>query len=342
MSGGKSLVSVIVLNWNGKRFLKDCLSSLGKQTYGKLEVIFVDNASTDGSVEYVKKSFPKVKVIVNSENLGFAEGNNVGIRKAGGEYIILMNTDTRADENWVSQLVKAAESGEKIGMCASKEMDFEREGILGSTGVFLTKDVVGVNRACGARDEGQFDEVEEVFSAHGSSMLVKKKMLDDVGLLDADFFMSNEETDLAWRARLRGWKCVYAPKAVIYHVGSGSCKHLTDLVIYHLERNRLYLIMKNMGLSSILIYSPHLVVYELLAILHSILGLSAVRLKARVDALLSLPKMLAKRRRIQEGRVTSESEVRRLLKNPDYVRQAGYVLGSTVRKVRKVVGLGGS
>ncbi|OGC93799.1 MAG: hypothetical protein A2142_07175 [candidate division Zixibacteria bacterium RBG_16_48_11] len=226
----KGLVSVVILNWNGENFLEACLRSVLRQSYTLLEVIVVDNCSSDGSVALIEKNFPTVRLIKSKANLGFAAGNNLGIRQSQGEYVALLNNDTEVDRLWLAELVKAGERESKIGMCASKVKYSQDRDALNSTGVILYPDLTAMNRGIGEKDIGQYDSSTSVFCPYGAAALYKREMLDSIGLLDEDYFMYREEDELGWRALLeRAFFVVYG-YAKMQRVSLS--KHLTNIVSY--------------------------------------------------------------------------------------------------------------
>jgi GT2 family glycosyltransferase len=241
------LVSVIIVNWNGRDYLNECLASLRRQTHRELEVIVVDNASTDGSVDLARSHFPQARYIVNPTNTGFARGNNIGIAAARGEWIALLNNDAVADDRWVEQLLAVAGNDPATGMVASKVVYYDRPGMFNSTGVMLYPDMTAVNRGIGQADHGQYQQVDEVFCPYGAAAFYRRSMLDRTGLLDEDYFMFREEDELGWRARLAGWKCLYAPDAVVRHRRSAGSGRGSAMKLYYGERNRLWTAMRYLG-----------------------------------------------------------------------------------------------
>ena len=183
-TGNKPLVSVVVLNLNGLRYLKGCLSSLSKQTATSFEVILVDNGSSDGSAEYVRNNFPSVRLIENKTNLGFAAGNNQGIRMARGKYIATLNNDTEVDSEWLKNLVEVMESDNGLGMCASKIHNFDDPNVIDGVGMLIYPD--GMSRARGRleEDRGQYSKIEEILLPSACAALYRRKMLDEIGLFD--------------------------------------------------------------------------------------------------------------------------------------------------------------
>jgi GT2 family glycosyltransferase len=243
----RPLVSVIVVNYNGKRYLDDCLSSLAAQDYprDRYETIVVDNGSSDGSVATIRARFPTVRVIPLRHNRGFAAANNEGFRQAKGEYLALLNNDTLVDRHWLSGLVDAIGTEPTIGATTSKILFKDDPSRINNVGLMLYPDGSGADRGYRQRDEGQFDEPAEVFGACGASVLLRRAMLEDVGCFDECLFMYYEDLDLFWRARMRGWKVRYTPQSVVYHVHCGSSVEWSPFFHYHVERNRVLVNWKN-------------------------------------------------------------------------------------------------
>ncbi len=303
-------VSIILLNWNGRKFLDACLNSLKEQTYRDFELIFVDNGSEDGSVEHVRKCFPELPCISNGENLGFAEGNNVGIRKAQGRYIILLSVDITVDKDWLKELVSVAESSPGVGMISPRILLMNPPDTLNSTGIMLTKSLVPYSRGNRELENGQYQEVDEVFCPLGASAFYRREMLDDVGLLDSDFFVYHEEFDLGWRAQLRGWKCLYAPRARVYHYSAGTSLREGTRGRYLLERNRYWAICKNLSGWRVIRYLPAILLYDVAIIfLYLFIRRDLAPFKGKVSALTNLGPMVAKRREIQRSRKVKDGYI---------------------------------
>lgn len=238
-----SLFSVIIPNWNGKRFLQTCLDALAQQVYPNIEVIIVDNASHDGSQVFIRENYPHVNLIELPENRGFTGACNAGMQAARGEYISLLNNDTEVDRNWASAVVAAFEHHTEIGSVASKMLLFEKRDHIHTTGDFFTLDGRAGNRGVWELDEGQYNKDEYVFSACGGSSVYRREMLDQIGLLDDDFFFSGEDVDLGWRAQLAGWRCLYTPAAIVYHHLSATGGGVT--ASYYDGRNLIFILVKN-------------------------------------------------------------------------------------------------
>jgi len=237
-------ISVVIVNYNGVRLLTDCLDSLRLQTFRDFEVIFVDNASSDESVVFVTDNYPEVKVIVNSENLGYGGGNNTGIISSKGKYVALLNNDTRVDARWLDRLHAAAEKDRAIGMCASKILNYYHPEIIDNTGLLIYRDGIARGRGRLEKDAGQYALEEEVFFPSGCAGLYRREMLDEIGLFDEDFFLYVDDVDIGLRARMAGWKCLYVPDAVVYHKYSATTEPYSPLKAYLVERNRIWVVIK--------------------------------------------------------------------------------------------------
>lgn len=234
-------VSVIIVNWNGKDYIIKCIESLMDLDYEDYEIIVVDNGSSDGSQETLRKKFPSVRLIENENNLGFAEGNNIGIKKAcedpAVKYIVVLNNDTVVLATWLRELVTVAELNDEIGSCQSKMLRYCDRNIIDSTGIKLFPSGAVADRGSGEADNGQYEKIEEVFGSCAGAALYRRKMLDEIGLFPCEYFASYEDVDLAWRARYGGWKCVYVPTAIVYHVRFATQSRL-------LEENQAYYAQK--------------------------------------------------------------------------------------------------
>jgi len=187
-------VSIIVVNWNGERFLKDCLGALSGQTYANYEIILVDNGSSDNSVCFTRKNFPEVKLVALRENTGFTGGNAAGLEVAVGDFVALVNNDARPEKTWLENLIHPMLEDRTIGIWASK-LIVEDPRVLNSAGDGLTTAGVGFNRGLG-QNAAQFDASEPVFGACGAAVLYRRRMLEEIGFLDEDFFLSDVDTDL--------------------------------------------------------------------------------------------------------------------------------------------------
>ena len=307
-------VSVIIPNWNGAAHLPACLNALRAQTFRDFEAIVVDNASTDDSVEVMARDYTEVQVIPLDRNRGFTGACNAGLRTARGEYLILLNNDTEAAPDWLAEAVAAFERHPEAGMVASKMLLFDRRNVLHTAGDIFKTDGTPGNRGVWDEDRGQFAE-GPVFSANGGSAAYRRAMLDQVGLLDEDFFFSCEDMDLAWRAQLVGWRAVYAPRAVVYHKLSASGGGAT--ASFHDGRNFIYLLVKDVPGAvwrkhwADILRAQLRLTFEALRAWRG--AAARARLRGQLAGLLGIPKMLRKRGAVQASRRVSIEYIESLL-----------------------------
>jgi len=326
------LISVIILNWNGRKVVEACLNSVLKQTYKNLEVIVVDNASSDGSREFINEKFPGIKLIANKENLGFDGGNNVGLKLAKGEFMMMLNNDTVLVPDCIEELKKSIEKDKRFGACASKVVLNEGKNLIDVAGIAVCLDGMSIGRG---RMESidKFNQEEEVFFASDCACLYRREMIEDIRLpdeiYDEDFFAYADETDMGWRARLSGWKCIYSPKAVCYHCHSASTSNYSPFKAFLVERNRIWVAIKSFPLPVIflgLIYTIQRYCFQAYGALlnKGAAGkftqeakkseLIKILLKANVSAFLGLPRMIKKRKLIFKKKRISNNEVLQLFK----------------------------
>jgi GT2 family glycosyltransferase len=309
----KNKVSIIVVSWNGEKFLRDCLGALSRQSYPNCEIILVDNGSSDSSVRLARENFPKVKIVALKENRGFTGGNAAGLEVAQGAYIALVNNDARPDETWLENLIQPMAQDYTIGICASK-LIFENTHTVNSAGDGLTTAGVGFNRGLGG-NAADFNMLEPVFGACGAAVLYRRRMLDEIGFLDEDFFLYDEDTDLNFRAQLAGWKCIYVPTAVAYHVANATARRLSDLHVYYHTRNLEFVWIKNMPFGLMLRFAHHKAIQEFGSFCYLCLrhGKWIPFFRAKRDALKMLGVMLQKRAKIQSGKRVPDRYIRSIL-----------------------------
>jgi GT2 family glycosyltransferase len=317
-------VSIIVVNWNGERFLNDCLGALSDQTHANCEIILVDNGSSDNSVCLTREKFPQVKIAALKENKGFTGGNAAGLEVAQGRYIALVNNDARADKTWLENLLQPMLRERRIGICASK-LIFENSLTINSAGDGLTTGAVGFNRGLG-KDPALFNGADLVFSACGAAVLYRRQMLDEIGFLDDEFFLYDEDTDLSFRAQLAGWKCAYVPSAAVFHRGSATSVRLSDVHVYFHTRNLEFVWIKNMPLGLMLRFAHQKLLQEIGSFCYLCLrhGKWVPFFEAKRDALKMLGQMWGKRQAIQARRRVSNGYLRSLMTSMftwNFVRQ---------------------
>lgn len=295
------LASVIIVNHNGAHLLHECLEALLRQTHPSYEVIVVDNGSTDKSEQLVREKFPTVHFLKLGANLGFSGGNNRGIEAARGVYIVLLNNDAVPEPQWLEELCKAMKQNPRVGLCASRMMFYGTDRI-DCTG--LSWLVWGRSRNLGWREKCQEKHLQarEVFGACAGAALYRKKMLDEIGLFDEDFFLYAEDLDLSFRAQLAGYQCLYVPTAVVHHHAGATTGTPQGRArrVYYSVRNAEFVFIKNMPGQLILRYVGHHLLYLLALHLFWVFkgfGLSVLR--ADWAILRGLPQMLRRRKKIQ-------------------------------------------
>jgi GT2 family glycosyltransferase len=320
--GERGLVSVIIVNLNGLQFIEPLFTSIFEQTYPNLEVLFFDNGSTDISVEYVRREFPTVHVFELGENAGFSRPNNEGIRKSRGQYVLALNLDVELERNFIEELVKGIESDSEIGWAAGKMLK------LTSSGRSQEIDCLGHHfhrdRYAKETDHSQpfrwedYSQSRYVFGASASAALYRRAMLEDIAIgneyFDEDFIAYWEDVDLDWRAQLMGWKCIYVPSAVGYHVRGGSGLHKKPRVAAHFLANRFLLVVKNDELGHLLQDAVPFITRSA-SDLRLQLKNSPTSVPLAIGIFVrNLPRALMKRRTIQSKRSVKSSYIRSLIR----------------------------
>ncbi len=329
---GSKKVGIIIVNWNGKSYLDDCLKSIRNQTYTNISTILVDNGSTDGSVEFVKKYYKEVVIIKLEENKGFAKGNNIGIKKAfediNIEYIFTLNNDTTIEPNTIGSLISIANQDKKIGSVAPKMIFLRNKKVIDNLGISINKDGGAVNRGSKEVDQGQYDKSSNIFGVCAGAALYKREAIESIRLnkeyFDDDFFAYYEDLDLAWRLRLAGWRSMSCPEAIVYHVHSATAVSHSLFKSFYMNRNRFYVMLKNYPfgyLVKAVILTPirYLMLANSMRIkkgpsheLKKNVGISktiGVTLKAWGSAVWHTPRMIKKRRAIQRNKKVSNKVI---------------------------------
>jgi len=295
------LISIIIVTWNAKELLKNCLISLYNQTYKNFEIIVVDNASKDNTVQMIEREFPEVKLVRLNENKGFTGGNIEGLKKTKGEFIALLNNDAEASPQWLETLIKPMFEDEKVGICTSKVI-IKGTNILDSAGSGLTTAFSGFKIGMGEKAD-LYNEKRYVLGGYACACLYRKKMLDEIGFFDEDFVFNHEDTDLDFRAFLSGWKCVYVPDAIVEHRVSATLGYMSAESVYYFSRNSEFVWIKNAPTRLMLKYLHHRILYEIASF--GYFGIIHRQWKAflrgKWDAIKFLPKMVKKREKIQTG-----------------------------------------
>lgn len=328
-------VTVIVPNWNGDRFLKMCLTSLREQTFEGFETILVDNGSTDDSVAFVKTKFPEVRVVSLRDNRGFSAAANAGIRTSDTELIVLLNNDTEVELGWLEALVRAADAYPEAGLFASKLVDFHDRRFLDGAGDALRLSGLPYRLGHGERNRPRFDSPSFTFGACAAAALYRRAMLEEVGRFDEDFVSYCEDGDLSFRAQLAGYRCLYVPDAVVYHMGGASTGGKRSATATRLgTRNSVSLLVKNLPLSVATHVLPFFVTGQIARTLTAATtGTLQAHLTGIYEAWRHLPLMLKKRRVVQGHRAVPDAYIRWLLKESSLA-----ALSSIARRLRDARG----
>jgi GT2 family glycosyltransferase len=322
------LFSVVILNWNGRDLLGECIESVLAQTFSGYEILVVDNGSTDGSVEMLRARWEgNIRIVALSANLGYAGGNNAGIRTAGGRYVVLLNNDTAVDPGWLAALSRAVHRHPEAGMFTPKILNYYRRDEIDNTGHVIYPDGLARGRHRMERDDGRFDDEEEALWPSGCAGVYRKEMLDEIGLLDETFFAYGEDVDLGLRARWAGWRCYYVPDALVYHKYSATTGAYSPQKVFLVERNRLWILLKNFPPREIVL-SPFRTAYRygwhlfgwltgrgaagMFSGRFPLWGLFIATLKGEFAALAGTPRILLRRIRGKRVRRISASEFHEL------------------------------
>jgi len=313
----KGLCSIVILNWNGMKYIKPCFSSILSQTYKNIEIIVVDNGSTDGSKEFIKNNYPDVIFIENDKNLGYAAASNQGIRASKGEYVLALNLDVTLTNNFIEAMVDSINQAPDIGSASGKLIRTNpgAKQLIDTTGHVLHMNRTIVNRGIGTVDRGQYDRSCYIFGACAAASLYKRDMLEDVKIndeyYDAYYFSNVEDVDLDWRAQIYGWKCIYTPNAIGYHERGPFNKSGPTNFFYNL-RNRLITLIKNENI--LIVANPlHLIFIINMLFFITIDYITNIFIRDAVNvAIRSLPHILIKRRHIQRNRKASIRYLRKL------------------------------
>jgi len=237
MNKNTPLVSIIIVNYNGKKFLEDCFHTLQKITYLNFEIILIDNNSTDNSVDFIKNKYPSTIIIKLEKNYGFAYPNNVGAKNAKGDFLLFLNNDTKVHPDFISEMVNVLKKDPKIAI--SQSMLLKPNGDIDSSGDFI--DLIGN----GYSSKEKINDIREILSARGASMMIRKEIFDKLKGFDEKFFVSFEDVDLGWRAWIFGYKVVVIPNSIVYHIGGQTIKKMRTELSFHGFKNILAMKITN-------------------------------------------------------------------------------------------------
>jgi hypothetical protein len=311
METQKIKTAVVILNWNGKNWLETFLATLIQ--HSKDANIFVaDNASTDNSVSFVRKNFPNVKIIINENNDGYAKGYNNVLRQISAKYFVLINSDIEVTKDWLSPIIDLMDNNTTISACQPKVLDYnirDQFEYAGASGGFI--DNLGYPFCRGRifknteRDRGQYNDVAEIFWATGACLFVRACYFWEVEGLDEDFFAHQEEIDLCWRLKNKGYTIMVEPKSLVYHVGGGTLDASSTFKTHLNFRNNLYMLFKNLPFSSLVTIIPARLILDGLAAFTFLKQPKGLKhfltiAKAHFSFYLAIPKLITKRKKISQ------------------------------------------
>jgi hypothetical protein len=306
-------ITVIIVNWNGKEWIGECLEGLRRQTYGDFAVVMVDNGSADGSVEYVKRAYPEVAVIPLKKNYGFCLANNLALAQVDSKYVALLNNDVVPSPGWLERLAGAMEAFPEAGSATSKFLYYDRPDIIDRAGDGYSRAGAGVLRGRGETAD-RYNRLEWVFGACGGASIYRTEMLKKIGLFDPDFFIIYEDVDLSFRAQLMGYRCLYVPEAVVRHRASRSIGYDSPRSVYYGHRNLEWVYIKNIPSSLFVKTFLHHLCYNSIAFVFFLVkGRLKSFLAAKKDALKEIRRVMGERREIQRRKKVSDDYIWRLL-----------------------------
>ncbi len=296
--------SVIVPNYNGRRFLPTLFAALAAQSFRDFEIILADDASTDDSIEYVEAHHPNARLLINRHNLGFVRTCNLAADAARGRLIVLLNNDTEPEPTWLAELAKVICANPDAAIVSSKLLLFSDRTRLHTTGDVMGTDGIPKNRGVWQEDRGQYDQAVEIFSGSGGASAFRREVWQALGGLDEDFWMYLDDVDYGFRAQLAGWRALFAPQARVYHhlsaTGGGT------MASYYVGRNTIWTIAKNMPGQLLLQNFPQIFAAQMIIAWDALRGIrgaeARARLRGQIAGLLGLPRQLQKRQLIQRHR----------------------------------------
>lgn len=316
-----SLISIIIVNYNGKKWLKKLFDSLLCQTYKNFEIIFVDNNSSDDSIEFLEKNYKdkRIKIIKSIENSGFAGGNNIGIKEARGEYLYLLNNDTWVEKDIIEKTIKFFEKSDKIATIQTKIQLMNEDNKIDSAGSFWSNSTLlyhyGTNKDSNLE---KYNEKYKVFTTKAASVFIRKSVLDEIGAFDDDFWAYYEETDLNHRMWIAGYECWYYPVSTCYHANGGtSLTFSNDIIQFHNFKNKIMSFIKNFEFFYLFyILLIHITIMILLSLVWLIKGKykhSLSLYKAIWWNIVNINKNIKKRTTIQSYRKVSDKEINKIV-----------------------------
>jgi len=302
-------VTAIIVNWNDKDVIVECIQSILDQNRNKIDIIISDNGSKDDSVDFIRKCFSSIKIIENGKNLGFGSAINRGLGLAKGDYLLFLNSDLKLHSKCVEELAKVLESDSNVGGTIPKILHIDQKNTINSLGILINYTGIAYPNLLGQKDPGYQEPFE---SACGGIFMLKREVYETVGGFDEDLFLYHEDHDLSWRIRLAGWHLKVIPQAIMYHhykFNKGILKY------YSSEKNRLHILLKNMEVKTLALISPALIIVEFSQWFHAAINKwFLLKMKSYFEILILLPSILTKRKKLKLLRKVSDKEITRVYK----------------------------
>ena len=336
------LVSIVILNYNAGKLLDDCLHSIHKTEKVNFEIILVDNASTDKSYKEYTQKFPDVNLIENSKNLGYCEGNNVGIRATKGEFVVVLNPDTIVNPTWLHELLHAyKKNGE--GIYQPKILATTDHDMLLSSGQFIQLFGFGYSRGKGETHIEGSNNIEKIGYASGTCIFTSKKIIEKLNLFDPFLFAYHDDLDLCWRASMLGINSFYVPSSVIFHPIEGYSFKWSKFKFYLMERNRQYCLLTHFSKSSYFKMLPSLILVDFaVSLFYLKKGMFGTKIRTSLNILKNLTKISKKYQEIQSTRILSDKEIIKIIQDkiqvPKWVvsEESNEIFNNFLNKLSKI------
>ncbi|MDC0208140.1 glycosyltransferase family 2 protein [Nitrosopumilus sp.] len=346
MITNEPLVSIIILNYNAGKLLTECVESVFNSNYNNLEVIVVDNVSKDNSQKECKEKFQKIKLIENEENLGYCEGNNVGIRESVGEFLVILNPDVIVTPNWLNELLLGFQKyGE--GLYQPKILATTDHDVIISAGNMIQLFGFGFSRGKGQKDEGQYEKDEVVGYASGTCLFSSSNVFKKIGNFDPFLFAYHDDLDLCWRGMIKGIKSFYLHKSIVYHPLEGYSFKWNSFKYFLMERNRIYCLRKNFDKKTIFKMIPSLILVDFAITLFYLKnGFFMAKIKANFDIIKNFNIISKNQREIQKNKIIDDNTLIRKFTNniqvPEWViqKESNNFVNNIFEKLSKITRLG--
>tara|TARA_B110000438_G_scaffold303160_1_gene363434 strand:- start:174 stop:1238 length:1065 start_codon:yes stop_codon:yes gene_type:complete len=346
MGKNEPLVSIIVLNYNAGKLLTDCIESIFNSNYNNLEIIVVDNVSKDNSHKECKERFQKIKLIENKENLGYCEGNNIGIRAAVGEFLVIINPDVIVTSNWLNELLIAYQKhGE--GLYQPKILATTNHEIIISAGNMIQLFGFGFSRGKGEKDEGQYEKDEVVGYASGTCLFSSANIFKKIGNFDPFLFAYHDDLDLCWRGMIKGIKSFYIHKSIVYHPLEGYSFKWNSFKYFLMERNRIYCLRKNFDKKTIFKMIPSLILVDIaITLFYLKKGFVFAKIKANIDIIKNFDVISKNQKEIQKNKIINDDNLITKFTNnievPQWViqKESNNFVNQIFEKLSKITRLG--